>query len=137
MVPDAQDNHNELLILLIDDDTPLRTLLRLGLARHGFRICEAEDGEKGVDLFRTQKPDMVITDLIMPNQEGLETIGLILELDPEAKIIAMSGNVILPNGRELSTASSLECAAEIGAKFIFQKPFEMDELLAAVNSLRS
>ena len=122
-------------ILLIDDDDALRTMLAKLLERRGYEIHEAADGEEGISLFNIKEPDIVITDLIMPNQEGLETIGLLQEIDPNARIIAMSGNVALPNGRVLSTLSSLEIAAEIGARFIFQKPFEMEELVSAVETL--
>ena len=122
-------------ILLIDDDDALRTMLARLLERRGYEIYEAVDGEEGISLFNIKEPDIVITDLIMPNQEGLETIGLLQEIDPDARIIAMSGNVALPNGRVLSTLSSLEIAGEIGARFIFQKPFEMEELVSAVETL--
>tara|TARA_B100001964_G_C14198224_1_gene584444 strand:- start:798 stop:1205 length:408 start_codon:yes stop_codon:yes gene_type:complete len=122
-------------ILLIDDDDALRTMLARLLGRRGYETYEAADGEEGISLFNIKEPDIVITDLIMPNQEGLETIGLLQEIDPNARIIAMSGNVALPNGRVLSTLSSLEIAAEIGARFIFQKPFEVQDLISAVETL--
>ena len=132
----TQGNPEPPLILIIDDDPALRPMLAKLLDRKGYRTCQAEDGVQGITLFRERAPDIVITDLIMPNQEGLETIALLQDINPEVPIIAMSGNVILPNGRELSTASSLECAAEIGAKYIFQKPFELEDLLAAVEALK-
>ncbi|MEC9464356.1 MAG: response regulator [Myxococcota bacterium] len=122
-------------VLLIDDDDALRLMLAKALEMRGYTVHQASDGEEGVLFFNRFEPDVVITDLIMPNQEGLETIGLISKSDPDARIIAMSGDAHLPNGRVLSTLSSLEIAGEIGARFILQKPFELSDLLEAVQTL--
>ena len=122
-------------VLLIDDDDALRSMLAKSLEFKGYTVHQAADGEEGVLLFNRLEPHIVITDLIMPNQEGLETIGIIAKADPEARIIAMSGDAHLPNGRVLATLSSLEIAGEIGARYIFQKPFELSDLLEAVGTL--
>ena len=124
-------------VLVIDDDDGLRQMLAKSLELKGYTVHQAADGEEGMLLFNRLEPHIVITDLIMPNQEGLETIGLLAEADPNARIIAMSGDAYLPNGRRLSTLSSLEIAGEIGARFMLQKPFELAELFEAVETLAS
>ena len=122
-------------ILLIDDDDVLREVIASALERQGYQVRQAVNGKEGMALFHDKRPDIVITDLIMPEKEGLETIALLKEIDPSVRIIAISGNAVLPSGRVFSTLSSLDCAAEMGARYILQKPFDLKVLFSTVETL--
>ncbi len=112
-------------ILLIEDDELLRSVLISVLRQVGYKVAEAEDGKKGVELARSLQPSLVITDLVMPDKEGIETIRELLHAQPALPIIAMSG---------VSAASHyLELAAKLGARRTLLKPFKADVLLLAVN----
>jgi CheY-like chemotaxis protein len=77
-------------VLVIDDDSLVRdTTVRI-LEREGYQVVVASDGVRGLRVFRTEQPDLVITDIIMPEKEGIETIGEIRGDRPDAKIIAIS-----------------------------------------------
>lgn len=116
-------------ILIIDDDDQVRTLLRMILEREGHEVIEAPDGEVGVELYRKEPADVVITDIFMPEKEGLETImDLRLEY-PEVKLIAISG------GGHLKAHEYLHMARKLGAQLTLTKPFERDELLEAVTGI--
>ncbi len=111
-------------ILLIDDEPGIRALLRTALESVGHEVIEAANGRMGVDLYRRRPTDLVITDLYMPEQNGLQTI---LELTREfldTKVIAMSG----AHGEQ----NCLDVAKLLGARRTFQKPFSIQELLNAV-----
>jgi CheY-like chemotaxis protein len=115
------------LILVIDDAATVRHLMRRILVEAQHSVIEAPDGEVGLTLFATQLPALVITDLFMPNREGIETIQELRRLSPGAKIIAMSSS---------GTASGklyLGAAKKLGANAILAKPFKPAELLAAVD----
>lgn len=116
-------------ILVIDDDLQLRTLLKRYFERRSFEVLEAEDGDIGIDLFKTQGADVIITDLIMPGKEGMETIIELLREFPNARIIAISG------GGRVAPQDYLQLAKGIGAMKVFSKPFELDQLCAAVEDL--
>ena len=111
-------------VLVIDDDLSLRKVLGQALELAGYEVALAADGREGVASFRSQPADVVITDLYMPNQEGLETIMELHKEFPAIPIIAMSGR--RPAGTLLSIAQRL------GAVGILEKSFSADELLAAV-----
>jgi YesN/AraC family two-component response regulator len=94
-------------------------------------VCErrtAEDGLRGMAMFRSEQPDLVITDIIMPEQEGIQTIAAMRKARPDAKIIAISGSGSLGNTDFLKMARSL------GAMDIVSKPFDADELLTIVKN---
>ena len=113
-------------ILIIDDEAPIRSMLRLILEREGYQIIEAPDGIEGIRHYREHPTDLIITDLIMPNKDG---IGMIIELKkefPEINIIAMSGGGLnKPDGY-------LKGAKQLGAKHTLSKPIDREELLRAV-----
>lgn len=113
-------------ILVIDDEAPIRNLLTSMLGREGFEVATAADGAAGVDVFRRQRPDLVITDILMPNKGGLVAIREILDLDPGVKIIAMSGGGRTGKLNFLSTARTFPGVQTL------QKPFRQAELMAAV-----
>ena len=113
-------------ILIIDDEPQIRSMLRLMLERVGYEVMEAADGMEGIQQYRDNPADVIITDLIMPNKDG---IGMIIELKkefPEIKIIAMSGGgVNRPEGY-------LDGAKKLGATRTLTKPIDRDEMITAV-----
>ncbi len=113
-------------ILIIDDEPQIRSMLRLMLERVGYEVAEAPDGIEGIRRYRENPADLIITDLIMPNKDG---IGMIIDLKkefPKVKIIAMSGGgVNRPEGY-------LDGAKKLGAARTLTKPIDRDEMLKAV-----
>jgi two-component system chemotaxis response regulator CheY len=114
-------------ILVIDDDTIVRETIVQVLEDHGHGVVSAEDGKRGVAAFRAERPDLVITDIIMPEQEGIQTITEIRGLAPQAKIIAISG------GGRIGNADFLKIARHLGAADVIAKPFDPDDLVARVD----
>jgi len=113
-------------VLVIDDDILVRRTISRILEDAGYEVALAEDGAKGVAKFRSDRPDLVITDLIMPDQECIETIIEMLREDPAARIVAVSG------GGRLGSMDFLAVAQKLGASEILRKPFEPAELLGCV-----
>lgn len=113
-------------VLVIDDDEQLRALLYEILDRAGFQVEEAVNGVEGLKLYRKQPADLVITDLIMPEKEGVETIMELRDQFPEARIIAISG------GERVGGRNYLPIAARLGARRTIAKPFSRQEILDAV-----
>jgi len=116
-------------ILVIDDDEQMRVLLRQVMEWSGFNVDDAENGRKGMQIQRRQPADLVITDLIMPEQEGLETISLLKKEFPAVKIVAISG------GGRIGPEAYLPAARELGADLVFSKPFDVKEFVTAVRGL--
>ena len=116
-------------ILVIDDDQQIRILLRQVMEWAGYEVVEAEDGREGLLKLRKLGADLVITDLIMPEQEGLETITSMKKEYPALKIIAISG------GGRIGPEAYLPAAQELGAERVFSKPFDIRELAEAVKEL--
>ena len=116
-------------ILIIDDDASFREMYRAILEQEGHQVLAAENGSKGIELFSQHTVDVVITDLIMPEKEGIETIMEIVQIEPEAKIIAISAS-----GGERSH-DYLESARMLGASSTLGKPFHIGDLLTAVQTL--
>jgi DNA-binding response OmpR family regulator len=116
-------------ILVIDDDEQIRILLRQMMEWVGHEVIEAGNGREGM-LKQRQKPaNLVITDLIMPEQEGLETITSLKKEYPDIKIIAISG------GGRIGPDAYLPAARELGADRVFCKPFDVRQLVNAVQEL--
>ncbi len=111
-------------ILIIDDEEIIRVLLRSALEAEGYEVTEAANGREGLELYRQRPTDLVITDIVMPELNGLD---MLLELTREflhAKVIAISGA-----GEEKNV---LDVAKLLGARQTFQKPFSIPHLLDAV-----
>jgi CheY-like chemotaxis protein len=111
-------------ILVVDDQKPIRSLLRAALEGDGHEVLEASNGLLGLERCRERAPDLIITDMLMPEMNGLE---LMLELNrsfPNVKVIAISG------GPEME--SGLHAAKLLGARQTFQKPLDIRALLDAV-----
>ena len=115
-------------ILLIDDDEALRGVIALSLANAGHDVIQALDGRQGVELSRVSSFDIVVTDLVMPQQEGMETIAILRREQPNLPIIAISGG--LPN-----SDLYLEIAGKIGARRVLQKPFAVSALIAIISEV--
>ena len=111
-------------ILIIDDEEIIRVLLRSALEEAGYEVTEAANGREGLELYRHRQTDLVITDILMPELNGLD---MLLELTREfldAKVIAISGA-----GEEKNV---VDVAKLLGARQTFQKPFSLPLLLGAV-----
>lgn len=116
-------------VLIIDDDKPVVLSLQAVLEDAGFRVLTACNGLAGVDAFKKHAPPVVITDIIMPDQDGLATIMQIRRLRPHAKIIAMSG------GGRIGNTDFLSVAGKLGADAILPKPFSGDEPVVVIDQL--
>ena len=111
-------------ILLIDDDDSVRTMLRLTLAHFGHTVIEARNGKEGLELFQHANADLVITDIVMPEKEGLEVLMELRKRQPPVKIIAISG-----------WRDYLHVAKLMGAAKVLAKPFSTNVLIAAIDEL--
>ena len=116
-------------ILLIEDDEKFRKMLVLLLSSSGHEVIDAEDGKKGMRAFGQSAFDLVITDIFMPEQDGLEVVRHLGKQTGDVKILVISGG-----GLE-GTFQYLEYAEKFGADKTLIKPFENHELLDAVNTL--
>lgn len=119
-------------ILVIDDDSDVRTLMVYELRVAGHDVRGASDGAQGLTLQREAPADVVVTDIYMPEKEGIETIRDLKEEFPRVKIIAISGG-----GRDLGTFRAHDLrvvAGELGVIAVLQKPFETRELLRSIES---
>jgi len=116
-------------ICLIEDDEPLRTVLARFLEQSGYEVVQAEHGRQALQAMELTPADLVITDMIMPEMDGVETIVALRREYPKAKIIAMSG------GGLRSADQYLQLAQMLGAQKTFSKPIMPQELLRAISSL--
>ncbi len=116
-------------ILVIDDDPAVREVVREMLRGEGHEVSTAENGRQALQALAADVFDLVVTDLIMPEQEGIETIAEIRRRDPDIPIVAMSG------GGRLGPGDYLETARFLGADATLAKPFGRQELIAIVEKL--
>jgi DNA-binding response OmpR family regulator len=116
-------------ILVIDDEPSILLMIKKMLEKEGHEVDVALNGRDGMYLFENFKPDLVITDIIMPEKEGLETIFELRKKYPGIKIIAISG------GGRISPDGYLPSAKLLGADMVFQKPLIPKEFIAAVSKL--
>ena len=116
-------------ILVIDDEEDVCEALRLILEQHGYAVMCASNGRVALDAHRTEPFDLVITDLLMPEPDGIEVIMDLRRLSPEVKIIAISG------GGQMGLYGLLLVAKKLGAQRALMKPFALSDLLAAVQEV--
>ncbi len=116
-------------ILVIDDDMVIRDLIVEILEENGFEVLNAPDGRRGVEAFLSEHPDLVITDIMMPHKDGIETIMDIHRSEPRAKIMAISG----AGGR--MSFDVLKVALKLGACDAMKKPFKATDLIAHVHQI--
>ena len=114
-------------ILVIEDDDEVRSLICEFLTREGYEVHEASDGLEGTKVFDQEEIDIVITDIMMPMQDGVETIRALKSRDPDVRAIAITGY--------RGSYNRLPAAEFVGAKQTLVKPFTKEELLEAVSSL--
>lgn len=116
-------------ILLIEDDPTALQALVITLEEDGHQVRSAENGQVGLALFDRESFDLVITDLIMPEVEGMEVLQTIKRNDVSAKVLVISG------GGQIPSSFYLETAQKLGADNILAKPFSASELNLAVSNL--
>lgn len=116
-------------ILIVEDEKEIREMLKISLKRHKYTVLEAVDGKDAILHFKPSMTDLVITDLIMPDEDGLKVIMKLRELKPSIKIIAISG------GGKVGPGSYLNLAKALGADAVFSKPFSINELIAKIKLL--
>ena len=120
-----------LKILIIDDEAPVRKLLKKLFEKNNYEVLEAANGIQGIKLFNEQHPDLIISDLIMPEKEGLETIREIKKSNPDVPIIAISG------GGLADPKIYLNIARNLGAVRTFSKPIDNEILLSTIKEILS
>jgi CheY-like chemotaxis protein len=116
-------------ILVIDDDTRIRRLINRILSAAGHSIIEANDGREGITLARGHQPSLIITDILMPGMEGMETLLEVRKIMPQTKVLVVSGSA------GATQANYLAMAEKLGADAILAKPFLPNELTAIVDKL--
>jgi DNA-binding response OmpR family regulator len=116
-------------ILVIDDDVLLRRTVTKILVAAGHEVLNAENGRQGMAVFRASQPQVVVTDIVMPEQEGIETIVSMRRENPKIRIIAISG------GGQVGGLDVLKMAQMLGADDVIEKPFRAAELVARVAAL--
>lgn len=116
-------------ILLIDDDLNLRTVVCHSLVQAGYEVAEASDGKRGLELHLASPAELIITDIVMPETEGLEVLMTLKKRLSQAKVLAISG------GGSSLARDYLRTAQLLGADGVLAKPFSLEELLAAVARL--
>jgi DNA-binding NtrC family response regulator len=114
-------------ILIVDDDASIRRTLSLLLSKAGYEVTQASDGSEALRLWRDCGGDLVITDLHMPEKDGIETIMELLSHSPGMRIIAMSG------GGQTKRLDLLGNATMLGAVLTIEKPFTLTEMLTLVD----
>ncbi|MGH7181040.1 MAG: response regulator [Nitrospiraceae bacterium] len=116
-------------VLVVDDEDQLRQLIREILEQAGYQVTEARDGKEAVLQYRLAPADVVIMDILMPEQDGLETTSTLRREFPNVKIIAITGS-----SEMIGILSFLDVAKMLGAHRTLQKPFEMQTLLDTVQA---
>uniref|UniRef100_A0A540VDE6 Response regulator n=1 Tax=Litorilinea aerophila TaxID=1204385 RepID=A0A540VDE6_9CHLR len=115
-------------ILVIDDESEVRAVVQELLESVGYEVEGAPNGKVGLQLFRKKPADLIIADILMPEQDGLETILTLLRERPDTKIVAMSG------GGRYGLMDYLEIARRFGVRHTIRKPFTLEELVETVQA---
>lgn len=116
-------------ILVVDDEPMIREGLKVALEMEGHRTLTASDGNEALKMVDEKKPHLIITDIIMPESDGIEVICTVKENNPDIKILAISG------GGRISAKDHLKIAKQLGATGILSKPFSTEELICEINKL--
>ena len=126
-------------ILVIDDEEDVRDVLRMVLESAGYEVNVAANGNDAMELQRRTPSDLIITDIIMPDKDGVTTIKELRQAFPGIRILAISGgggiDPMTYKPEAITTTAYLAAAKQAGADQIFTKPFERADLLQAVDSL--
>lgn len=124
-----RDQNQNKTILVIDDEELIRLQIRNALEMEGFTVYEAANGNEGLTRIALSVPDVVITDILMPDKEGIETILELRRLHPTVRIIAISG------GGRTGNKDFLKTAKHLGADRTLAKPFGLADLLKLVREV--
>jgi CheY-like chemotaxis protein len=116
-------------ILIIEDEIELREMIKTSLVRRKYTVLEAKNGKEALAHFKPSMTDLVVTDLIMPEEDGLKVIIKLKELKPSIKIIAISG------GGKAGPGGYLNLAKALGAHAVLSKPFSMNDLVFKIEEL--
>jgi CheY-like chemotaxis protein len=116
-------------ILIVEDDNDMREMLKTTLVRRKYSIQEASNGMEAITKFKPAMTDLVITDLIMPDEDGLKVIMRLKEMKPDIKIVAISG------GGKAGPANYLSLARALGADVVLPKPFSINDLISKIEFL--
>ncbi len=116
-------------ILVVDDETQIRRLVRETLEQAGYHVTEACDGKEALQQYRLAPADLVIMDILMPNQDGLETTVALRREFPDVKVMVITGG-----SEMIGILNFLDVAKMLGAHSTLQKPFEMKALLDTVQA---
>jgi CheY-like chemotaxis protein len=115
-------------ILIIDDDDDVREMLVAAIEDAGHTAIDAPGGQVGLQRFTDERPDLVLTDIIMPGGDGIEIIRKIRSIDAAARIVAISGG-----GERVNAFYCVETARKLGAMAVLLKPFEVPELIETID----
>jgi CheY-like chemotaxis protein len=116
-------------VLIVEDNNEFREMLKIALIRRQYTVLEAVNGKDAIAHFKPTITDLVVTDLIMPEEDGLKVIMKLRELKPSIKIIAISG------GGKAGPGSYLSLAKALGADAIYSKPFSINVLISKIEQL--
>jgi len=116
-------------VLIIEDEAELREMIKTSLIRRKYSVMEAVNGKDALTHFKPSMTDLVITDLIMPEEDGLKVIMKLREIKPSLKIIAISG------GGKAGPGGYLNLAKALGANAILSKPFSINDLISKIEEL--
>ena len=116
-------------VLVVDDEDQIRQLIRETLEQAGYDVQEASDGKKGLERYRAKPADLVIMDILMPDQDGLESIMTLRREFPTSRVIAITGGSDM-----IGILNFLDVAKMLGARRTLQKPFDMQTLLDAAQT---
>ncbi len=116
-------------VLIVEDEKELREMLKISLIRRKFAVLEAVNGKDAITHFKPSITDVVVTDLIMPEEDGLKVIMKLREKKPAIKIIAISG------GGKAGPGSYLNLAKALGADAVYSKPFSINDLIKKIEEL--
>lgn len=116
-------------ILIVEDDGDLREMLKMSLLQRKYTVIEASNGKEAIAKFKPSIVDLVVTDIIMPDEDGLKVIMKLREVKPNIRIIAISG------GGKAGPGNYLNLARALGADEIFPKPFSVQSLLLKIDSI--
>ncbi|MCA1946329.1 MAG: response regulator [Desulfovibrio sp.] len=117
------------VVLLVEDDPHVRAMLLDSLTGEGFSTLQAANGREGLALFQANGADAVVTDILMPEMEGLQFIKALRALAPDLPVIAISGGAV-----HLSPGCNLELASMFGATHVMQKPLNIDDLVTTLRN---
>jgi DNA-binding response OmpR family regulator len=116
-------------IMIVEDDNDLREMLKISLLQRKYTVIEAGNGKEAIAKFKPALIDLVVTDIIMPDEDGLKVIMKLREIKPSIRIIAISG------GGKAGPGNYLNLARALGANEIFSKPFSVQTLLTKIDTI--